>query len=56
MLAAKEDYAVLVVRPLDRGEGGFVEGSGEIDPTDFGAKSGAGRNDLDRHRTSWAWA
>src|SRR5205823_13741062 len=53
VLVTKEDDAVSVVGLLDRGERGIVKRSGEIDAADFGAESGAGRNDLDGHRTSW---
>src|SRR6266403_3525210 len=52
VLVAKENDAVLVVGPLDRGERGIVERSGEIGAADLGAQSGAGRYDLERHRTS----
>src|SRR5204862_4861643 len=53
VLVAKENDAVLVVGPLDRGERGIIERSGEIGAADLGAQSGAGRYDLERHRTSY---
>src|SRR4029077_11932715 len=55
VLIAKEDHAVAIVGPLDRGERLVVDGFGQIDTADLGAERGASRDNLDGHRRFSRW-